>query len=286
MDNCSYFIDNKALFGSFLSQETVEMLENEGIRVFVDLTFHHERNIQPYKTKYAYVPYPITDNGIPDTKITYSAFIVHLCDIISSLESSEKMYIHCKGGHGRSGMVVSSILMMLQGKSASEALESTRQYHQNRKKMRDKWRSIGSPQTFSQKMFIMNIGGYMNVDYKRNLYFMGNFVFPFIYDNVEYKCVREAYLTHKDKVEHKYSLLEKIFKAQLDVSSDLRSKFLSTYLQPFKLGIADGISHTFPTYETADIIDADLDIVDSKSAELYEKLLLKVKTDCLRKYPR
>ena len=38
MENYSYFIENKALFGSYPSQETIEILEKEGVRYFVDLT--------------------------------------------------------------------------------------------------------------------------------------------------------------------------------------------------------------------------------------------------------
>ena len=38
MDYCSYFIKDKAIFGSFPTQESVYELENEGVKYFVDLT--------------------------------------------------------------------------------------------------------------------------------------------------------------------------------------------------------------------------------------------------------
>ena len=38
MDNSSYFIKNRSLFGSFPTQESVQELEEHGVRYFVDLT--------------------------------------------------------------------------------------------------------------------------------------------------------------------------------------------------------------------------------------------------------
>ena len=38
MNYCSYFIKDKALFGSYPTQQSVEELEQEGVRYFVDLT--------------------------------------------------------------------------------------------------------------------------------------------------------------------------------------------------------------------------------------------------------
>jgi ribA/ribD-fused uncharacterized protein len=71
-----------------------------------------------------------------------------------SSEIEEKMYIHCKGGHGRSGVVVASILCQMGGISPQKSLELTRKYHSRRKVMREKWREIGSPQTSVQKTFV------------------------------------------------------------------------------------------------------------------------------------
>jgi hypothetical protein len=45
MERCSYFIENKALFGSYPNQETVKYLESIGVVCFVDLTNKDETNI-------------------------------------------------------------------------------------------------------------------------------------------------------------------------------------------------------------------------------------------------
>ena len=48
MDNASFFIKNRALFGSFPTQESVEELEKNGVKYFINLTdLAIEKNIKP-----------------------------------------------------------------------------------------------------------------------------------------------------------------------------------------------------------------------------------------------
>lgn len=155
MDYCSYFIKDKAIFGSFPTQESVYELENEGVRYFIDLTDNEKENkIKSYITKYTYINYPIKDNYIPTNWITFSLFILRITKIIRELRSKDKIYVHCKGGHGRSGIVVASLLCIIFDLSPSESLEYTTKCHSNRSIMREKWRKIGSPQTYLQKRFV------------------------------------------------------------------------------------------------------------------------------------
>ena len=170
MNKCSYFIDNLALFGSSPTQEFVDYLESElGIQYFVDLTYDNERNIDAYTTKYNKIRYPIKDQRIPTNQLEFCKLILRLCDI---LKAGGKMYVHCKGGHGRSGVVVAGVLGVYHNVGSEEALEMTYTFHQNRKVMRDRWRIIGSPQTYAQKEFIRQLfypiyyNTYGNVEYK------------------------------------------------------------------------------------------------------------------------
>src|SRR6056300_1591238 len=111
MDKSSYFIENKALFGSFPTQDSVNELEKTGVRVFVNLTYDNETKITPYQTNYEKIKFPIPDREIPEDICKFCSFIVNLTDIINTkLDNWELMYIHCKGGHGRSGVVVACIL--------------------------------------------------------------------------------------------------------------------------------------------------------------------------------
>jgi ribA/ribD-fused uncharacterized protein len=167
MDKCSYFIKNKAIFGSHPKQEEVDVLEKKGVRYFVDLTHENEKNIVvPYTTQYTYIKYSIPDHNIPQDFRSFNRFIIKISKIIKNLKTitvsedkqiSEILYIHCRGGHGRSGVVVASILCHIFNIDTDDSLELTTMYHNNRVVMKDKWRKIGSPQTINQKFFVKKI---------------------------------------------------------------------------------------------------------------------------------
>jgi hypothetical protein len=151
MEFASYFIDNKAMFGSYPSQDQVVLLELLGFRYFVDLTYATESKITPYKTNYNYINFPMTDREVPNDVIGFNELIYRICEIIGD---RSKIYIHCKGGHGRSGIVVACVTSCFFNISAVTALQHTNECHQRRTEMRDLWRKIGSPQTSEQKKFV------------------------------------------------------------------------------------------------------------------------------------
>ena len=154
MDRSSYFIKDRAMFGSFPTQEAVNELEKEGVRFFVNLTHDDEKKIEPYITRYTYISFPIIDRHVPKDWSAYARFIIRISDIIRNLSHEERVYLHCKGGHGRSGIVVASILCYMFGTNPESALEHTTKSHSKRSVMREKWRKLGSPQTYYQKNFV------------------------------------------------------------------------------------------------------------------------------------
>ena len=84
-------------------------------------------------------------------------FISKVNNIISNLQEGDKIYIHCKGGHGRAGLLVSCLLSYRFKYSGEKSLELTNTYHNNRTKMNERWRKIGSPQTQYQKTFVIRL---------------------------------------------------------------------------------------------------------------------------------
>ena len=155
MDKCSYFIDNKALFGSYPEQTFVNDLEKDNVILFLNLTCPSE-NLNLYTTQTAkIINFPIKDRSIPRDCNSYSKLIVNVCNQLKNFNKDEKLYVHCKGGHGRAGIVVASILTYLYSIPPDRALTLTTEYHSNRTTMRQKWRQIGSPQTNLQKNFVM-----------------------------------------------------------------------------------------------------------------------------------
>jgi ribA/ribD-fused uncharacterized protein len=156
MEKCSYFIFKKALFGSYPTQEAVYDLEKIGVRFFIDLTFNTEKKITPYKTSYTYINFPIADHDIPRDWKEFACFIIKISDIIHRLVNDDLLLIHCKGGHGRSGILVASLLTFILKISPLKALEMTSEYHKNRPVMREKWRKLGSPHNKYQKQFVVD----------------------------------------------------------------------------------------------------------------------------------
>jgi predicted NAD-dependent protein-ADP-ribosyltransferase YbiA (DUF1768 family)/protein-tyrosine phosphatase len=161
MERCSYFIENKALFGSYPTQETVNYLQSIGVVCFIDLTNKDETNIITYQTDCEYINYPIVDRKIPSNWKTFAKLILNCCNKIKKLKTGEKIYIHCKGGHGRSGILVACILCHYNNLTVEEALRRTNKYHSERIFMKEKWRKIGSPQGKKQKDFVYKFFKYL-----------------------------------------------------------------------------------------------------------------------------
>lgn len=168
MERSSFFIANKAMFGGFPTQEGVRELEKNGVILFVDLTYANETKITPYKTKHSYIRYPIRDHCVPENLGTFACLILELTEKIQNLSrtNQEKIYIHCKGGHGRAGIVVACILAYYYNIGPHEALKITTKCHSERPEMREKWRKLSSPHDCIQKNFVYNFFQYLKYDQK------------------------------------------------------------------------------------------------------------------------
>lgn len=161
-DFSSFFILDYALFGSYPSQDQVQYLKKFGVTHFVDLTTSGGE-VPGYNTgESLYINYPIQDRNIPQDLTSFTIFILKVHKVLSNLPKNDKMYIHCRGGHGRVGIIVAILLYLHHGNISTESsLELTNEYHNNRLVMRDKWRIIGSPQTRAQRTFVHRFFGDM-----------------------------------------------------------------------------------------------------------------------------
>jgi predicted NAD-dependent protein-ADP-ribosyltransferase YbiA (DUF1768 family) len=264
METSSYFIPNKALFGSMPDQNRAEILENLGVVYFIDLTSPKDVRISHYITKYTKIKFPIQDRKIPRDLVSFSKFIYMVYQLIKSLKDKEKIYIHCKGGHGRSGVAVACLLCLYLKIPPEYALDLTRYYHQQRKEMREKWRKIGSPQTFLQKDVVLKLFHPVYFNSKINTYLSNSFkceihlenvgVFPNVEaayqamknpKNTEYieqlksaKTIKQIKTLGKSvKLRHDWSnvkeeTMHKLVKQKFEKNEELRSKLLNTYLGP------------------------------------------------------
>ncbi len=196
MDNSTYFIENKALFGSYPTNEDVKYFESIGVKYFVDLT--EIDKLPPYELSInsVFIKYPIPDMKIPTNNLQFCSFLVYLENIIRK-NDGYKMYIHCRGGNGRAGIVVACLLARYQSLTALDALQLTLKYHSERKNLKLKWKLIGAPQTIWQKNFVIKIFTpfcfYKDVLFGNKYGFVPYSKIPIVINNTIYHDSQSAY---------------------------------------------------------------------------------------------
>ena len=277
MDNASYFIKNKSLFGSFPTQESVEELENNGVVYFVDLTdISKEKNIKNYKTQFTYINYPIEDNHIPTDLVTFSSFIIYISNIIKKLKNTEKVYIHCRGGHSRSAIVVACILCYIFNLTASESLDYTTKCHSSRVNLRDRWRKLSAPQSSLQKKFVYKFLEPV-VFYKYNKQNIFTYSFS-IFSQHEvvlndksqiYLNVKDAYDTEIIKYDNidektKIKVMKNILKIKFENNKEMYNILINTHIKPIIYGIKD---------------DSFWGECDGKGKNMLGKILMKIRNE-------
>lgn len=206
MDTCSYFIKDKALFGSYPNKpEVMNELVDVGVKYFVDLTTEKEKmrlNVYDYGDL-GYLNYEVKDRYIPENIYEFVLFIHKISNIIETLEEGELIYIHCKGGHGRCGIVVSCLLCYIYKYTSTQSLEMTNKYHNDRKVMNERWRKVGSPQTDKQKDFVHKLFKpiYLDNIHTKNTYYPLHNMFncSIKCDNIYYKNINTYYYSMKDR---------------------------------------------------------------------------------------
>ena len=91
-----------------------------------------------------FVHFPIGDGGTRSNEDVLQ-FCIGLCDRICR---GEVLYVHCWGGHGRTGTIVAILLGLLYDMTAAQALEYTQMSHLQRRVQ--PW--VGSPETSAQRV--------------------------------------------------------------------------------------------------------------------------------------
>lgn len=154
-ERCNFITDDKIiLVGSRPEIYTFDKLIEFGITIFVNL----EEDVNPwYKSnlevdpKYKLISFPIKNGSVPSK----SSILKLIEDLLKYWKNKEKIYIHCKGGHGRAGLVGALIAGFIYSFDAFEAIEYIEKCRMTRI---DKSRNfIPTPETQSQVNFIVKI---------------------------------------------------------------------------------------------------------------------------------
>ena len=165
--SCLY--DKRLYFGPFPNQMMADQLVLEGFNVIVNLTMPNEEPIYVLPYFIHYYCLPIQDNSYPICHISY-------CKLISRLKmdfcSGKKIYIHCRGGHGRSSMTSVSLIANLFSYDLRRSIEYVNESHNQREVLRNKWRKRRSPFNYEQFIFLtkMHKNIYLNLNHPNKYY--------------------------------------------------------------------------------------------------------------------
>jgi len=151
--------DPSILFGKYLSDEEARLVRDAGYTLFVDLTTKDEITWAPYvlPPETSLIVLPIPDRQ-PIGKTLEEKQLYHntIESLLTHLDKGRCIYIHCRGGHGRSGTMAAILYALRQKVDATEALRVIKEAHQKRIVMSDKMRKLGAPQTAAQKRFVIS----------------------------------------------------------------------------------------------------------------------------------
>lgn len=113
----------------------VNLMEEEELtrfRPYADIITYKCAQLKPPRAdRLEFLHYPLVDGGVP---LDGSSFLSFVFDVYLRLVSGRRLYVHCWGGHGRSGMVAAVILAIIQkNKSPDEAIKLCQELHAQRK---------------------------------------------------------------------------------------------------------------------------------------------------------
>lgn len=153
----SCVLENRLYFGGYPHRHEIQQLCQQGFTTIVNLTMKNEEDRIPHRyscqdiENLELIRWSIPDHGVPIQKIKCYLPIIH---IAQQLFRGKKVYIHCKGGHGRSSMIVACLLVYMFQLSPEQAIFQTSQSHHARIHMKNKWKHGLFPQNYIQRHFV------------------------------------------------------------------------------------------------------------------------------------
>jgi hypothetical protein len=132
------------------------LIKEHGVTAFMSLMDECDENGNE-KSKfrpYSKLDLPVIDPNvkffklpIKDCKTTDDSSLLEFAKLaVQLLQSGDKIYLHCWGGHGRAGTVYCLILQLVYNMTANDALDYCQRIHDCRKS----YITVGSPQTLEQ----------------------------------------------------------------------------------------------------------------------------------------
>ena len=149
---CNWLIDDKVLLGAAPRKEDFSQIVECGIDVFVNLQVTEEWYVVEYPNLTC-IHFPIKNGRAGSLNET-----VKLVDkLLKMVKDGSKLYIHCRGGHGRAGTIGALMVGKLNNMNCNEAVEVIERKRETRI---DKSRNfIPTPESTKQIKLIASILG-------------------------------------------------------------------------------------------------------------------------------
>lgn len=108
-------------------------------------------------TNIEYRHFPMKDQTTPNS----TDFLLYINYILELLMRGRKVFIHCAGGHGRTGVYVAVLLALIYNITVEDALLRTQMYHNSRiENDKRQTHHVLSPSTREQKAFVRQMCEY------------------------------------------------------------------------------------------------------------------------------
>jgi hypothetical protein len=142
-------LDGQLRFGRFPSAGETRMLRGEGYATLVNLCDPVREGYLPEVDCDLHFPIPDRTPNVGSR----GAFRQFTEGLVRKLRCGEKVYVFCRGGHGRSAMVAAILYFYASAApiTSQQALSDVFHAHQRRTEMKARWRKLGAPQTAAQK---------------------------------------------------------------------------------------------------------------------------------------
>lgn len=231
----SCLIENRLYFGPFPNQLMIDRLSEENFDLIVNLTTEGEEDMYAIKNE-KYLSFPIPDNSIPVCTIDYCSFITRFK---YEYYIGKKIYVHCRGGHGRSSMVCCSLLCCLFGYDLKESINLVTAAHNDRVMLRNKWRLKKSPLHHCQFLFLVKIHKNIYINHTNQTKYYSWLSLkasskPVSYNEYNYQNLYDLlYYDNNMTSCEKFRILYNYFMEKITKNSDMLIKFQLTYLKKF-----------------------------------------------------
>jgi hypothetical protein len=242
-DWISVIVPDRIYFGPYPSQYMVDKILQENFDLIVDLTDSKEPDTVRYRIENKnYMTFPIPDNSFPTDPVDFCKFILTLNEYQIN---NKKIYIHCRGGHGRSSMTTIS-LMCVSGIDFRSSVDSVIKSHNTRVILRPKWKRR-SPLNYLQFNFLTKIHKDLYINLRGSGYYGWLSLGGGVYDNLkgesDLEIIREKITEHFSALENnkdfhcrlKLTYLRKFIASNEDVNK-LKNNYIEA-LEGFKLVI-------------------------------------------------